>query len=249
MYHRTIVVNTKCTLIEREQDRQFSWQLWIAMHTSVHQRALIATGETTIDRREIRWHTLERNEKKRGGERNEGKRRARQSRSGDDSLCRRRRPARACRIRARCICNEGCAPPIAATSRARCIKPPGCCIGQSRRLSRSRSRSCARARYLSSPGHWNAIPRADDLYLANARPRGRMSHVPSLCLYRPSRKYPAAREERENERANERSLTRTRRIGDERHQSTLIIHWGTIKGFLYYASTIYPTQLKIYLFM
>lgn len=48
---------------------------------------------------------------------------------GDDSLCRRRRSARACRIRARCICNEGCTPPIAATPRARCIKPPGGCIG------------------------------------------------------------------------------------------------------------------------
>lgn len=105
---------------------------------------------------------------------------------------------------ARCICNEGmrvsdnrC---IAPTGCARCIKPPVASTTAERRLSRSRSRRC----YLSSPGHWNAIPRADDLYLASARPRGRMSHVPSLCLYRSSRKYPAAREW-----TSERGLTRT----------------------------------------
>jgi len=63
------------------------------------------------------------------------------------------------------------------------------------RLSRSRSRSrvqLARA-LLIQPGALKCNPCADDLYLANARPRGRMSHVSSLCLYRSSRKYPAVR--------------------------------------------------------
>lgn len=167
----------------------------------------------------------------------------RQSLSGDDSLYRQCHPARACRIRARCICNEGCAPPIAATSRHYALalhKTAGRLHRQSRRLSRSRSCSCARARarYLSSPGHWNAIPRADDLYLANARPRGRMSHVPSLCLYRPPRKYPAAHEnERASERVNERSLTQTHsRIAWSRKKTSIkcviIIQWQTIREYL-----------------
>lgn len=105
---------------------------------------------------------------------------------------------------ARCICNEGMrvSDNRAASHparRARCIKSPGGCIG-----CRARDLAAARALLLSSPGHWNAIPRADDLYLASARPRGRMSHVPSLCLYRSSRKYPAAREQ-----INEHGLTST----------------------------------------
>lgn len=94
----------------------------------------------------------------------------------------RRRPGtEACRIRVPCICNEGCAPPTRRLQRgcARCIKAQPMADYR-----RSREQQFYAPRHLSSPGHWNAIPRADDLYLANARPRGRMSHVPSLCLYR-----------------------------------------------------------------
>lgn len=126
----------------------------------------------------------------------------------------------ACRIRVPCICNEGCAPPTRRWQCrcARCIKAQP--MADYRR-SRAREQQFYAPRYLSSPGHWNAIPRADDLYLANARPRGRMSHVPSLCLYRSPSKISRSAEARYAWHVRTSTIGATIRLRIESERSTL----------------------------
>lgn len=154
----------------------------------------------------------------------------------------RRRPGtEACRIRVPCICNEGCAPPTRRWQCrcARCIKAQP--MADYRRSRPRASNSFYAPRYLSSPGHWNAIPRADDLYLANARPRGRMSHVPSLCLYRSPSKISRSAEPRYAWHVRTSTIGATIRLRIESERSTLKnLRLQSYTGFLFFEIFSHP---------
>jgi len=200
----------------------------MAMRTSV-QRVSIAHNRRNDDWSTWNPVTYIRAEWKKEG--NERKGRARQSRSGDDSLCRRRRSARACRIRARCICNEGCAPPIADTPRACCIKSLGGCIG-SRAGCRARNLASvlARARALliqpqalkCNPSHGWFIPR-------QCPPAGQDVARPFFMSLSPVSKISRSA----RERTSERSLTRTYSCQNVSKVSTMIVFSKTIRKYIF----------------
>jgi len=144
---------------------------------------------------------------------------------GATTLCRRHRPARACRIRARCICNEGCAPPIAATSRhyARALHKTTERLHRSRRLSRSRSRSCARARvtYPASGIEMQSLARM--IYTSPMPARGAGCRTSLLYVF--IARLENIPQRAKNERASERAKFDTYVFASRaKRTSTMIIH-------------------------
>jgi len=143
---------------------------------------------------------------------------------------------RACRIRARCICNEGCAPPITATSchYARALhKTAGRLHRQSRRLSRSQSRFCALARaLLIQPRALKCNPSRGWFIPRQCPPAGQDVARPFFMSLSPVSKISRSAREQTSERASERAKFDTYVLANHARRtwtkSTMIMQWKTI---------------------